>query len=121
MYKRHLNKICLLDESEYFGDITLDPDNEWEILANMIPWHRYEDKYAACFPSGTGQPACNFRMALGTQLIKTEEETVAHITMNPYLQYFIGLSAFTQRSPFDSSMVTQFRKRSRTKTLQESQ
>ena len=101
MYKRHLNQISLLDEPEYFGGIALDPDNEWVKLAKMIPWYRYEEEYASCFPSGTGQPACSFRMALGTLLIKeryqfSDEETVAHITMNPYLQYFIGLSAFTQ-------------------------
>ena len=63
-------------------------------------------------------------MALGSLLIKeryqfSDEETVAHITMNPYLQYFIGLEAFTQKSPFDQSMMTRFRKRISTKTLQE--
>ena len=49
----------------------------------------------------------------------SDEETVAHITMNPYLQYFIGLEAFTHKSPFDQSMMTRFRKRISTKTLQE--
>ena len=44
---------------------------------------------------------------------------MAHITMNPYLQYFIGLEAFTHKSPFDQSMMTRFRKRISTKTLQE--
>ena len=63
-------------------------------------------------------------MALGSLLIKeryqfSDEETVAHITMNPYLQFFIGLEAFTHKSPFDQSMMTRFRKRISTKTLQE--
>ena len=124
MYKRHLNQISLLDEPEYFGDIALDPDNEWVKLAKMIPWYRYEEEYASCFPSGTGQPACSFRMALGTLLIKeryqfSDEETVAHITMNPYLQYFIGLEAYTTKSPFDASMLTRFRKRIPLKMLEE--
>ena len=124
MYKRHLNQINLLDDPEYFGGIALDPDNEWVRLAKLIPWHEFEGEYAASFPSGTGQPACNFRMALGALLIKeryqfSDEETVAHITMNPYLQYFIGLKAFTQKSPFDQSMMTRFRKRISTRTLQE--
>ena len=114
MYKRHLNQINLLDEPEYFGGIALDPDNEWVKLAKLIPWHQFEEEYASSFPSGTGQPACSFRMALGSLLIKeryqfSDEETVAHITMNPYLQYFIGLEAFTQKSPFDQSMMTRFR------------
>jgi hypothetical protein len=113
-----------LDEPEYFGGIALDPDNEWVKLAKLIPWHQFEEEYATSFPSGTGQPACSFRMALGSLLIKeryqfSDEETVAHITMNPYLQYFIGLEAFTHKSPFDQSMMTRFRKRISTKTLQE--
>ena len=124
MYKRHLNQINLLDEPEYFGGIALDPDNEWVKLAKLIPWHQFEEEYATSFPSGTGQPACSFRMALGSLLIKeryqfSDEETVAHITMNPYLQFFIGLEAFTHKSPFDQSMMTRFRKRISTKTLQE--
>ena len=123
MYKRHLSQINLLDEPEYFGGIALDPDNEWVKLAKLIPWHQFEEEYATSFPSGTGQPACSFWMALGSLLIKeryqfSNEETVAHITMNPYLQYFIGLEAFTHKSPFDQSMMTRFRKRISTKTLQ---
>ena len=123
MYKRHLNQINLLDEPEYFGGIALDPENEWVKLAKLIPWHQFEEEYASTFASGTGQPACSFRMALGALLIKeryqfSDEETVAHITMNPYLQYFIGLEAFTQKSPFDQSMMTRFRKRISTETLQ---
>ena len=124
MYKRHLNQYNLLDDPEYFGGIALDPENEWIRLAKLIPWDEYEESYASAFPSRTGQPACSFRMALGSLLIKeryqfSDEETVAHITMNPYLQYFIGLSAYTQKSPFDPSMMTRFRKRISTETLQE--
>lgn len=39
--------------------------------------------------------------------------------MNPCLQYFIGLVAFTQKSPFDANMMTRIRKRISTRTLQE--
>ena len=124
MYKRHLNQINLLDEPEYFGGIALDKDNEWVKLAKMIPWHEFEEEYADLFPSSTGQPACSVRIALGSLLIKdryqfSDEETVAHITMNPYLQYFIGLGAFTTKSPFDASMLTRFRKRIPLKMLEE--
>src|SRR5690625_1213033 len=37
--------------------------------------------------------------------------TVLSITENPYLQYFIGLHAFQEKAPFDSSSMTHFRKR----------
>lgn len=70
MYKRHLNQINLLDEPEYFGGIALDLDNEWVKLAKLIPWHQFEEEYASSFPSGTRQPACSFRMAQGSLLIK---------------------------------------------------
>ena len=116
MYKRHLNQTSLLDAPEYFGGIELDSENEWVKLAKLIPWHEFEEEYAMQYPSKKGQPAIGFRMALGTLLIKeryhfSDDETVVHITMNPYFQYFIGLEAFTQRSPFDASMLTRFRKR----------
>ena len=38
--------------------------------------------------------------------------------MIPYLQYYIGREAFTQRSPFDASMITRFRKWISIRTLQ---
>ena len=124
MYKRHLNQLSLLDEPEYFGGITLDKDNEWVTLAKLIPWYQFEEEYAEQFSSETGQPACGVRMALGALLIKeryhfSDEATVEHITMNPYLQYFIGLEAFTTKSPFDPSMLTRFRQRIPMKMLQE--
>lgn len=124
MYKRHLNQIDLLDEPEYFGGIALDKDNEWIKLAKMIPWHEFESEYAEQFSGEAGQPACSVRMALGSLLIKeryqfSDEETVAHITMNPYLQYFIGLKGYTTKSPFDPSVLTRFRKRISLKMLEE--
>ncbi len=116
MYKRHLRQMSLLDNPESFGGITLDGDNEWCKLAKLIPWHVFEEEYAKLFPGKNGQPAISFRAALGTLLIKeryqfSDEETIEHIVMNPYLQYFIGLEVFTQRAPFDSSMLSRFRKR----------
>ena len=63
-------------------------------------------------------------MAMGSMLIKEryqffDEETVAHVTMNPYLQHFFDLEAFTQKFPFDASMMTRFWKRISARTLQE--
>ena len=62
-------------------------------LAKLIPWHEFEEEYVAQFSSKTGQPACDVRIALGSLLIKdryqfSDEATVAHITMNPYLQLY---------------------------------
>ena len=116
MYKRKLNQVSLFENPAMFGGIALDPKNEWVKLAGMIPWWVFEKKYAEQFPSGTGQPACSLRMALGSQLIKeryrfSDEMTVEHIAMNPYLQYFIGMTEYRQTAPFDPSMMSRFRQR----------
>ena len=124
MYKRKLNQVSLYDDPAMFGGIPLNPENEWIKLAKIIPWWEIEQKYAELFPSNTGQPACSLRMALGSQIIKekyqfSDEMTVAHIAMNPYLQYFIGLTEFRQTAPFDPSMMTRFRQRLTPEMLQD--
>lgn len=116
MYKRHSSQMSLFDEPEMFGTLPLDPNNEWVKLSKLIPWAEFEYRYEENFESGTGQPACSARMALGSLLIKedyqcSDEKVVAEIAMNPYLQYFIGLPSFQYSAPFDSSMLTRFRQR----------
>ena len=63
-----------------------------------------------------GAPAKPFRMALGALIIKerlgiSDRETVEQIKENPYLQYFIGLDAYSNEAPFDASMMVHFRQR----------
>ncbi|MBP6961299.1 MAG: transposase, partial [Thermotogae bacterium] len=57
-----------------------------------------------------------YRVALGSLLIQTilkttDQETVAQIRENPYLQYFLGLKAYTMKPIIDSSSLARFRKR----------
>ena len=57
-----------------------------------------------------------FRMALGALIIKeklgtSDRETVEQIKENPYLQYFIGLSEYSNKEPFEPSMMVYFRER----------
>ena len=116
MYKLHSSRMSLFDEPVMFGTLPLDPNNEWVKLSKLIPWVEFEYRYEEHFESGTGQPACSARMALGSLLIMedyqcSDERVVAEIAMNPYLQYFIGLPAFQYSAPFDSSMLTRFRQR----------
>lgn len=116
MYKRHLNQPSLLDEAENFGGIPLNPENDWVRLTKMIPWDIIEDEYNKKLCPNNGQTACTGRMAFGALLIKerygfSDVDTVAEITMNPYLQYFIGLVTFQYKTPFDASMMTRFRQR----------
>jgi hypothetical protein len=40
------------------------------VMASLISWSEYEDKYASLFSEERGAPAWYFRMALGALIIK---------------------------------------------------
>jgi transposase, IS5 family len=55
-------------------------------------------------------------MGLGSLIIKeklktSDRETVEQIRENPYLQYFLGLSDYSNEAPFEPSMMVYFRER----------
>ena len=94
----------------------LSGDDRWIKLAELIPWDELEDDYAGQFCKGFGAPAKPFRMALGALIIKarlglTDEERVEQTKENPYIQFFIGLTAFQYSAPFGPSMMVYFHKR----------
>jgi hypothetical protein len=112
MYQTDL-QITLAEFISPFG--TLDQNNRWVRIADMIPWRRYEKRYAKQFCPDNGAPAIKFRMALGTLIIKqrtnhSDEEILQDILENPYMQYLIGLHEFTMKPPFAASSITNFRK-----------
>ena len=41
----------------------------------------------------------------------SDRETVEQIRENPYLQYFIGLTKYSNQEPFEASMLVHFRQR----------
>jgi len=94
---------------------TLNPENDWVKLAQLIPWVEIEEKYAARFVNN-GHPAHPVRIALGSLIIKqrlgcSDEWTVKHVSENPYLQYFLGMKEYSERCPFGESTMVEFRKR----------
>ena len=96
--------------------VQLSPDNRWVIMAELIPWLEFEAEYAENFSEKMGAPAKPFRMALGALIIKeklgiSDRETVEQIKENPYLQYFIGMSDYSNEAPFEPSMMVHFRER----------
>ena len=116
MYKRRAGQVSMLESPEKFGTTPLNPKNEWVRVSELIPWQAFEERYAKNFRSRKGQPACSARMALGALIIKernrfSDDDVVAHLAMNPYFQYFIGLHEFRYEAPFDASMLTRFRQR----------
>lgn len=92
-------------------------DNRWVILSQQIPWQQIEVEYASNFEgSDTGTLAKPARLALGALIIKerlgvTDRETVLQIQENPYLQYFLGFAEYSDKRPFDPSLMVHFRKR----------
>jgi hypothetical protein len=85
-------------------------------MAELIPWSDFESEYAEKFSETMGAPAKPFRMALGALIIKeklrvTDRETVEQIRENPYLQYFLGMSDYSNEAPFEASMMVYFRER----------
>ena len=100
MYKRHNGQTSLFEQPEFFGGLPLNPKNEWVILAKMLPWDTIEERYLQTFQAKRmGQPAINARMVVGSQIIKSwynisDERVVAEIAMNPYLQFFLGLTEY---------------------------
>ncbi len=94
----------------------LSPDNRWVIMAELIPWAEFEEKYAENFSKTMGAIAKPFRMALGALIIKeklgiSDRETIEQIKENPYLQYFLGMSNYSNEPPFDASLMVHFRER----------
>jgi len=94
----------------------LNRQNRWVILAELIPWDKVEEKYAALFVTNNGRPALPVRVALGALIIKEksklpDEELVEYIRESPYLQYFLGYEGYKDELPFDPSMMVHFRKR----------
>jgi hypothetical protein len=94
----------------------LSADNRWVKMAEIVPWDELESEYAQNFPTDMGAPAKSFRMALGALIIKeklgiSDRETVEQSRENPYLQYFIGQSSYSNELAFDSSLLVHFRQR----------
>ncbi|BCL33819.1 IS5 family transposase [Nostoc sp. MS1] len=116
MYRRAQKQEKAAENFELPFGGKLASDNRWVIMANMIPWSKFEAEYAEIFSARMGAPAKTFRMALGALIIKeklgiSDRETVEQIRENPYLQYFIGMSAYSNESAFDPSMLVHFRER----------
>jgi IS5 family transposase len=116
MHRRTEKQLEFVEFKLPFGG-KLSSSNRWIKLAQIIPWHVFEDDYRDNLSkNGQGPPAMSVRMALGALIIKerlgtTDEECVEQIRENPYLQLFCGLKAFTTEAPFHPTMFVHFRKR----------
>jgi hypothetical protein len=93
----------------------LRSDNRWVVLAGLIPWYEINSIYASRVTKyHTGRKPLNSRIVVGSLIIKhilnlDDRETVAQISENIYLQYFLGYSSFIAEAPFDASLFVDFR------------
>jgi IS5 family transposase len=117
MNRRRRRQLAFHDFPGGFSGARIFSDNRWVKLAQIIPWDLVDKKYAENFVGRrTGNPAVESRIAFGALIIKQElnlsdEDTVAMIQENPHCQYFLGMSEFTDQTPFDASKLVAFRKR----------
>gem|GEM_PF-70488 len=112
MYKKEI-QLTFEDFVFPFGE--LDSENEWVKLAGLVPWETVEREYAKQFVDN-GHPAHSARIALGALIIKqrlkcSDEWTVRHVSENAYLQFFLGMKAYSSKAPFGASTMVEFRKR----------
>jgi hypothetical protein len=94
----------------------LDSSNRWVRLAGQIPWDQFREIYNKSLRQDFGRPAKDARLVIGAMIIKSkkslaDEEVIPEIQENPYLQYFVGLKAFTTKPIFDPSLFVTLRKR----------
>jgi len=97
-------------------ETTLDDNNRWVKLANIIPWDELANAYYSSFHESHGRPAKDARMVIAAVIIKhklclSDEETIEQIRENIYYQYFAGLKAFQTKAIFAPSLFVEIRKR----------
>lgn len=93
----------------------IDTRHELVLLADKIDWDYFEKELAG-FYSQVGRPSMPIRLMVGCLLLKRiynlGDETLAESwRMNPYMQYFCGMTHFEHKFPCDPSDFVHFRKR----------
>ena len=97
-------------------ETTLDNNNRWVKLAQLIPWDELANAYYSSFHHSYGRPAKDARLVIGAVIIKhklclSDEETIEQIKENLYFQYFVGLKMFQTKAIFAPSLFVEIRKR----------
>ncbi len=116
MIRYRSEKQLTLAEFDWPFQVALDEGNRWVKLSECIPWDEMAEGYYQGMSKNKGRPGKDARLVIGAVIIKhklclSDEETVAQIQENPYLQYFVGLPGYQQQSPFAPSLFVDIRKR----------
>ncbi len=94
----------------------LNPGNRWVKWSRVIPWDELATWYYKTMDPRKGRPGKDARLVIGALIIKhklnlSDEETVMQIQENPYLQFFVGFSSYSDKQPFTPSLFVDIRKR----------
>ena len=116
MIRCHSHKQLSLAEFDWPFQSALDENNRWVKMSRCIPWDELSEGYYQSLSVRQGRPAKDARLVIAAVIIKhklclSDEETVAQIQENPYLQYFAGLSGYQMQAPFAPSLLVEVRKR----------
>ena len=93
------------------------------ILADKIDWTHFESEFGAYYVEKKGRPGRPIRLMVGLHYLKhtfdiSDEDVLAGFLENPYWQYFCGYEYFQTDLPIDSSSLTRFRKRLKSKGIE---
>ena len=116
MIRYHSQKQLPLAEFDWPFQTALDENNRWVTMSQCIPWDALAEGYYQGLSLKQGRPTKDARLVIGAVIIKhklclSDEETVAQIQENPYLQYFVGLAGYQMETPFAPSLFVEIRKR----------
>jgi len=94
MIRYHSHKQLSLAEFDWPFQTDLDENNRWVKMSLCIPWDALAEGYYQGLSLKQGRPTKDARLVIGAVIIKhklclSDEETVAQIQENPYLQYFV--------------------------------
>ncbi len=97
-------------------DKELVSENRWMKLSKIIPWDGFAQICYRQMSNRTGCSCKDTRLVIEPMLIRhklnlSDEETVQQIQEDPYLQFFVGFSSFTEEQPFAPTPFNEIRKR----------
>jgi len=116
MIRYHSHRQLSLTDFDWPFQTALDESNRWVKMSQCIPWDALAEGYYKGLSLKQGRPSKDARLVIGAVIIKhklclSDEETVAQIQENPYLQYFVGLPGYQMEAPFVPSLLVEIRKR----------